>query len=247
MRIDIANEMAVCVKQMNGMVLDDVLENPDFKNADYWFPGSKVFAELKCLSDDLSTDKAFNESIASLYASWIKRGLLPRTNTKSLRLNLRDLPPICAQEFIDPIKKKLDAGLIKKANRQIRETKEKLVVPDAKGLLLLVNDGNFMLPPTMMMYLLAKMLNGKHSSINSVIYFSANVNSSVPGVNAHCQFWIDALVPQRDPIALKFRKALRTTWFAHLSSLCSGPVIELAGTGSSELLDSIQFSEDAEP
>ncbi len=242
MRIDIAKEVAACVKQLDGTVLDEVLKDPGFKNADYWFSEANVLAELKCLSDDLVSNKTFNQNVAILYGSWVKRGLVPQTSAKSVRLSLQALPENCALEFLDLIKKKLDAGAIKKANRQIRETKKKFATPDAKGLLLLVNDGNLVLPPGVMAYLLSRILKGKHSSIHSVIYFSVNVNSTIPGFNAHGQFWIDSLIPERDPVAPEFRKAFRAAWFSHLSSLGLGPVIELDGKGSSELLNGIQFA-----
>jgi hypothetical protein len=241
MRIDVPKEMAVCVKQMNGLVLDEVLKGPTFANADYWFPDAKVVAELKCLTEDLSTKTKFNESVETLYASWVKRGLVPRPTAKRVRVNLRDLPPRCAREFVDPIKKKLEASTVKKANRQIRETKHYLAAPDAKGLLLLVNDGNFMLPPTMMTHLLSRILKGQYSSISSVIYFSVNENSSVPGINMPSLFWIDALVPEREPVSLEFRRAMRTAWMAHHSSLVPGAIFEFEGSTDSALIDNIQF------
>jgi len=242
MRIDIPLEMAACVKQMGGVVLDDMLKNPTFANADYWFSDAGVVAELKCLTEDLSTKATFTESLSTLHASWIKRGLIPPPTTNRVRLNLRDLPPRCAREFIDPIKKKLEASTIKKANRQIRETKKYLNAPNAMGLLLLANDGNYMLPPNMMTHLLSRILKGQHSSIQSVIYFSVNVNATVPGVNMPSQFWIDAIPPAREPVSLAFREALRTAWMSHQSRLVPGLLFEVEGSTEAEFIDNIQFS-----
>ncbi len=241
MRIDVPREVAACVKQLNGVVLDEVLERPSFANADYWFPDVNVVAELKCLTEDLSTKATFNASVAALYTSWVKRGLVPRPTAARLRMNLRDLPPRCAREFVDPIKKRLDASTIKKANRQIRETKQHLTAPNAKGLLLLVNDGNYMLPPTMMAHLLSHILKGQYSSINSVIYFSVNENASVPRIDMPSLFWIDALVPGREPVSLEFRRAMRTAWMAHYSRLVPEPIFEFEGSTDSDFIDNIQF------
>jgi hypothetical protein len=241
MRIDVPNEIAACVRQLNGIVLDDVLEHPTFQNADYWFPDANVVAELKCLTEDLTTNAIFNESVSALHASWVKRGLVPRLTAGRARMNLRDLPPKCAREYVDPIKKRLEASTIKKANRQIRETKKHFNVPDAKGLLILVNDGNYMLPPTMMAPLLYRILKGQHSSINSVIYFLVNETASIPGIDMPSLFWIDALVPGREPVSLEFRKALRAAWMAHHSSLVPGPIFEIEGNTHADLIDNIQF------
>jgi len=68
-----------------------------------------------------------------------------------------------------------------KANRQIKETKKYFDAPDAKGLLLLVNDGNYMLTPAMMKYLLSRSLPKKYSGINSAIYISVNEELTTPG------------------------------------------------------------------
>ena len=164
-RISVVDEMATCVKALNGLVLDDVLVKPLFSNADYWFPVERVVAELKCLTEDLSTNQEFTARISKLHASWVKQGLVPSPQGSKISVNLRDLPPRCAREFLEPIKRKLQASTISKANKQIRETKKHFDAQDAKGMLLLVNDGNYMLPPSMMSYLLGRILKGQYSSL----------------------------------------------------------------------------------
>ena len=241
MRIDIAKELATCVSRLEGIVLDEHLHQPTFNNADYWFPAAKVVAELKCLTEDLSTKSDFNASVAALHRSWVKRGLLPRPSTERVRLDLRELPLKCAREFIEPIKKRLEGG-IKKANRQIRETKLHVDVTEAKGLLLIANDGNYMLPPSMMLHLLPRILKGQFSNINSVVYFSVNELVSTPGLKMPSLFWIDALVPTRDPVALEFRTALKTTWLKHLSDLIPAPIFEYEGIAEPEFIDNIRFT-----
>jgi phosphoglycerate-specific signal transduction histidine kinase len=54
MRIYVPKAVAVCVKQLNGVILDEVLVQPKFANADYWFHDANIVAELKCLTEDLS-------------------------------------------------------------------------------------------------------------------------------------------------------------------------------------------------
>jgi hypothetical protein len=81
-----------------------------------------------------------------------------------------------------------------------------------------------------MAYLLGRILNGQHSSISTVIYFSANMNVDVPGVSMPSQFWIDAIPPNREPISLEFRRALRTVWMSNYSQLVPGPLYEIEGT-----------------
>lgn len=244
MRIDVPKAVAVCVKQLNGVILDEVLVQPKFANADYWFQDANIVAELKCLTEDLSTNAIFNNSVLALYATWVKRGLVPRTAGGNVRMNLRDLPLQCAREYLEPIKKRLEASTIKKANRQIRETKKHFNAPDAKGLLLLVNDGNYMLPPTMMVPILLRILKGQHSSISSVIYFSVNEHSTVPGIDMPSLFWIDALVPGREPVSSVFREALRKAWMVQYSHLVLEPIYEIEASMHANIIDNIQFVRD---
>ncbi len=241
MRINIAKEMAVCVKQLGGVVLDEILDRPTFANADYWFKCDEVVAELKCLTEDLSSKSEFNASVASMHASWVKRGLVPPPMGHRVRLNLQELPLKCAREFMEPIKKRIEASTIKKANQQIKETKKYFESPNAKGLLILVNDGNYILPPNMMAHLLARILKGQHSSINSVIYFSVNEFSKVPGIPMPSLFWIDALIPDREPVGLEFRQTLHDEWMKHHSGLIPDHILEFKGSTEPEFIDNIQF------
>lgn len=241
MRFDVAREFAHCVKAVGGVVLDETLHRPLFPNADYWFPRDNVVAELKCLSENLAAKSEFNESLTTLHASWVKRGLVPPATQIRAQINPRDLPIKCAHEFIEPIKKRLEASTIRKANRQIQETKRHFGATDAKGLLLLANDGNYMLPPTMMVHLLPRILSAQYSSINSVIYFSINETTTAPGVPTPALFWIDGVLPGRDAVSLEFRRSIRTEWMRHYSRLVPEPVYEFDGHSTPDLIDNIQF------
>ena len=242
MRIDVAKEVAACIRGIGGVVLDDVLRQPDFANADYWFPVERVVVELKCLTENLAVKADFNVSLERLYASWVRQGLVPRSPAVPVRLNLREIPARCAREFIEPIKKRLEVSTIKKANLQLRETKQHFKAPDAKGLLLLVNDGNYMLPPTMMAHLLSRILKGKCSSINSVIYFSVNTVATAPSIPMPTLFWIEAIPPGREPVNVGFLRLLRDAWLQHHSSLVPDPIYQIAGSTHPAFLDNIQFA-----
>lgn len=240
-RIDVDLEFASCVRRMGGVVLDDVLVQPNFPNSDFWFPKSKVFVELKRLSKDLMSDKVFNQIVSNLHASWLKRGLIPAPTTTPTRINLQELPLKCAREFLDPVKRKLETSTVRHANRQIRETKKHFDASDAKGLLLIANDGNYMFPPSMMMHVLSRILKTQHSNINSVVYFSVNEVTSVPAIDTPSRFWIDAVIPNRDPIASDFRRALQEAWMRHFSGLSQGQVVEFQGNNGPDFLDRLQF------
>lgn len=246
MRIDVAKEVAACVRGLGGQVLDEVLHQPNFANADFWFPAERVAIELKCLTENLASKADFNESLEQMYATWVRRGLVPCSTGDRASLNLREIPLRCAREFIEPIKKRLEVSTIKKANRQLRETKRHFEAQDAKGLLLLVNDGNYMLPPTMMAHLLSRILKGQYSNINSVIYFAVNEVSTAPGIPMPTLFWIEAIPPDREPVNDDFLMSLRKAWMQHHSRLVPDPIYEFAGSSDPAFFDNIQFSRRAD-
>ena len=108
-------------------------------------------------------------------------------------------------------------------------------------MLLLANDGNYMLPPSVMSHLLGRILKGQFSSIHSVAYFTVNMYSSAPNMPMAGQFWIDGLVPEREPVSLAFRQRLHEAWMRHYSTLVTEPVFEYSGSVQSEYMDAIQF------
>ena len=242
MTIDVEKELAKCVRTIGGVVLDDQLKNPSFSNADYWFPKYRVVSELKRLSENLSEKDDFKRELSKLYQSWMLKKLVPQIPNKVIRINTKDLPEECALEFIEIIKKRIEFSTIKKANKQIKQTKEFLNEGDAKGLLLLLNDGNLIMNPDLVIHLLRRILNKKYTSISSIIYFSVNPKVSFPGVDMPTSFWIDAILPDRVPVDKTFRDELQNIWFAHHSKLIQGPIQEILMPNDPSILERIKFT-----
>lgn len=239
-RLPVQEAFTGCVKNAGGLALDEVLRQPGFSNADFWFPQDNVVAELKCLSEDYWSRDDFSKSVARMYHSWVLKGWAPAPTSDRTFANLQDLPKQCSDELTAPLKKKLEDGTVKKANRQIRETKEHFGATDAKGLLLLVNDGNFALPPSMVRHLLARILNDKYSSINNVIHFSVNETVGVPGAETTARFWLQWGFG-RSPISKEFVEALRNSWFSHLSALTGERVYVLPPSSLEDATDEMRF------
>jgi hypothetical protein len=242
MTIDVEKEFAKCVRAIGGIVLDDQLNNPSFPNADYWFPKNRVVCELKRLSENLSEKEAFKKEISDLYRTWVLKKIVPPAPSDVFRINTNDMPEECAYQFIEIIKKRIEFSTIKKANRQIKKTKEFLNEGDAKGLLLLLNDGNLIMNPDLVIHLLRRILNKKYTSISSIIYFSVNPKVSFPGVDMPTSFWIDAILPDRVPVDKTFRDELQNIWFAHHSKLIQGPIHEILMPNDPSILERIKFT-----
>jgi hypothetical protein len=173
----------------------------------------------------------------------VQRGLIPPTEREKITFNIRDIPVKCAREFLDPIKRRLEVNVFKKANKQIKETKKHFNAPSAKGLLLLVNDGDCMFSPETMAHLLARSMKKEHRSIHSAVYLSVNELVTVPGVSLPALFWMDGLVPNREPVPTALRDLLQQSWVAHYSGLVPGPIYEILMKNEPDVLENIKFTE----
>ena len=102
-----------------------------------------------------------------------------------------------------PFKRKFE-GRVKKAARQIKETKARLCAPEARGLLILVNEASTFLRPDLAFYFLHHILKGQYSSIDHVIYCSINMLVNTPDVQDGARFWANGVVEGRREIPDEF-------------------------------------------
>ena len=210
--IDIEPAFDSFVKSIGGVVLrDEIDKSPTFSNADYVLHDQKIIAELKCLEVNKLDDPLYMGKIDAVWQKWRKSGLVTGDTPENILLN--ELPQPCAQELVSltslPLK-----GVVKKANRQIRETKEKLNLQSYKGLLLLANDGNFALPPNTLYQLLGGVLNNSFTSINCFVLFSVNMIAQVPGVDIPCRVWMPSFRSEAESIPSDVMDSIRNGWFA---------------------------------
>lgn len=209
------------------LIRDLISKSPDFDNADYLFSQYKVVAELKTLEKDFFLEADYKQKINSLYADWQARGLVPRFWGK-LVIQTQNLPMECQREFVTMVKKPL-GGICKKANRQIKETKAKLGLDEYRGVLILVNDGNYSLESAAIMSLLGRIINTENTSIDSIIYFTVNMRADNPTINRDLLVWIDGNRPGSEGASRQFLSNFRDGWVKFLESETgkSIPVIDV--------------------
>jgi hypothetical protein len=205
-------------KVIDLLALREDLKGSPPLNADYLFPADNVIAELKCLEEDTYSPNEFKEVFQSLMDAWERRGLLPWHffGVSPIVVQSRDLPLVCQLELEKLISGTL-RNVIKKANKQIRVTKETLHLPDAQGLLLLVSDGNYFLGPEQIFPLLGRILREHYSNISSVVYFTVNSMVDMPNLNRDGLVWIQSIRANVEPVSSEFFARLRADWFQHLS------------------------------
>jgi len=210
--IDIELAFDSFVRSIGGVVLkNDIADSPSFENADYVLHEQQIVAELKCLEVNKIDDSVYMGKIDAAWQKWRASGLI--TGDTPERIVLNELPHRCARELVAltslPLK-----GVIKKANRQIRQTKDTLNLPSYKGLLLLANDGNFALPLNTLCQLVGGILSGGYTSINCSVVFSVNMVAQLPGVDIPCMVWMPSYRSQAKSISPDVMVSIRDGWTA---------------------------------
>jgi hypothetical protein len=198
------------VRSIGGVVLKDEIScSPSFENADYIFHNLQIVAELKCLEDNKLDDPVYMGKIDALWQKWRTFGLVKGDTPE--RILLSELPQQCARELISVTSLPLK-GVVKKANRQIRQTKDNLDLSSYKGLLLLANDGNLAYPPPTLNQLVGGILSNGFTSIDCYVLFTVNMFAQVPGVDIPCTLWMPSYRSEAVSIPPDVMASLRDGW-----------------------------------
>lgn len=179
------------VEDFGGELVSKLLEGKGHRprNADYFFCNRTIVSELKCLEKNYFNDRNIGAKLTAIANRWVGEGLLRPEHMKDGRFQTDDLPRQCAVEmfkvFSSPVRE-----AIKKANKQIKETKEYFEVPNAKGLLILANDGNYSINPKLMIQILGNLLATDYTGLDSFIFFTPNMRAYTPQIDRQFNVWI---------------------------------------------------------
>jgi hypothetical protein len=155
------------------------------------------------------------EKLQKLAMSWMRRGLLVLYGTN--RISLREVPEPCQREWLALMYASRKRRLAE-ANEQIKKTKILLDMPEAKGLLFLVNDAQNFLDPYDEMNLVSRILQSKkedgtlvYSNLHWIIYFSVNPKAITPtGIGLN--FWLPCFREKGDVVMQEFVDRLGPAW-----------------------------------
>ena len=106
-------------------------------------------------------------------------------------------------ELLRPLKRRLQSP-VKKAAKQLKETKRAFKRENDFGLLILVNEGSALFRPSWVFYFLHHLFRGGYTSIDQILYCSVNVPASVPGIPDGARIWLPATVEGRRKISDSF-------------------------------------------
>lgn len=195
-------------------------------NADYFLRNRKVVAELKCLEKNYFNDRKIGEKINAMINRWAKEEILRPEHIKGGRFNTNNLPRQCVSEvlkvFSAPTKE-----AIEKANRQIKETKKYFGLPDAKGLLILANEGNYSIDPQLMMQILSNLLRSRYTSIDSFIFFTPNMRAYAPQIDSQFHVWMSGSTRQSaNAVESEFLREIQKGWVSFLEGKYREPVTQ---------------------
>lgn len=199
------------VKSVGGEKISDLHPNATFENADYLFRERKVVVELKILETEFGNTEQFREKLRIFSErSFQKWGKSPLSLDSAVTGDY-------LKGFLELFRSPL-ARIAKKANRQIRSTKENISLEDHLGVWLLVNDNFRELPPTLMLGTLGRILNGSCSSIDAVIYLT-NHYIVIPGDEYGRVLWAPLYSPSAPDGLQEFVNWLGREWFDFAETL----------------------------
>jgi hypothetical protein len=229
MTIPVESSMKVFVKSLGGELVEELLPtaNPPLQ-ADYLFRQPLVATELKCLETDWFSQAPYNESLGTLVKKWAGKGLIPSSGT--VTLELQTVPEECQREWLDLLNKPVHR-ILRRANRQIKQTKLELDLPSAQGVLLLVNE-SVALPPQELMNLIHRVLRSCKqdkitpifSSLHWVVLFSVNRPMRLKTSQRETHYWLPVYRDVCDASVQDFLRLFRESWFIHFGKLVGLPI-----------------------
>ncbi len=188
----VEDRFSAFIRSFGGEVVADLLPPRAGQlplNADYMLFERTVVAELKCLEKDCFRAVDVGQKFQKLVHGWVRDGILAPELMADGTFSTADLPRKCALQALDVFAKPL-RDAVTHANKQIKATKALFDIPDAKGLLIVANDGNRALYPKFAMEILGHLFRDRFSAINSSIYFAPRMDISMGGVPGLNRFWI---------------------------------------------------------
>lgn len=203
------------VRKFGGEVISERLSrSPSFKNADFYFPAGNVISELKCFQTDFPRLKLYGEKLFELQKKWISESQI----SWAMIWEKEPLPLELRQEYVRLFRTPLQ-GILKKANKQIRDTKKNLGFASAQGLLIILNDGLYGLQPATTVALISSILINQYSAIDGFVYLTLNKYVDIPGDDYARLVWWPVYSDRAGDNLVGFVNDLGRNWFTFLEDI----------------------------
>lgn len=237
--MDIETEFNKCVEKVGGLKVSSLVgESPPFYDADYLFPQYEIISELKCLDQDKVVDENIVKKSTEIYERYLSENKVPNLGKGRVRLvTSNEFPEELKRELIELFRKPIQS-VIKKANKQIRLTKENLNIEKHDGLLILVNNGHSILTPEVLVFIIKEMFErNSFSSIDVVLYFTTKPKSEHADIPEDFLVWIPLQIrPEKKwPSELIYR--LGKAWFNRIADITGEPVRTYSANSEFDISD----------
>lgn len=213
------------VVDFGGEVLEEVADGP---TADYLFRNHNIVAELKTLTVDQTEN--MNRKLSPKVKEWVQRnGRMPPGTAIGGKyvVAIKDMPKEIQDYWLNLLKASVE-GLVRDANSQIRDTKGRMKLPCAKGIMIIANQSNlYHDDPVSFRRLLAEILRKRtqggelrYPHINGATVFSLK---DVKSRKESMYFWAN-LQMRQDPnedlsCVISFQDELQQAWYRYLESV----------------------------
>lgn len=201
------------VSSAGGKRLGDVLSKaPDFDNADYLFETARTVLELK----EVETEFLLSESARRGFEALLARLANEDPTWRPLLFGGDGKYPSWFHKEFVLLARPAILRILKKANRQIRETKEHLGISEPHGVLVFVNDGFTGLAPDIVHALACDALVHSYSSIDCFLYLTINRYVEVSNSNEPKLVWNPSYSDRASDRLVDFIDDLGRKWFNFL-------------------------------
>lgn len=203
------------VRSIGGIVVEDVVSEPrQFENADFAFLKNSIIVELKEIKTEFSKAPAFKDG----YDKLMTKLLTEQPNWKPLMFGGDEKYPYWfVPEFVRIFRPPI-SRILKKANRQIRDTKTHFGISSPTGILLLVNDGFTSIGPDIIKAQISDLLAYSYSSIDCCIYVTVNRYVEIMGSDEPKLLWAPTYSDRASDNLVEFVDDLGRKWFNYLES-----------------------------
>lgn len=194
------------IASIGGERLDVRFPNASFQNADYIFPDKKILIELKVLETEFGATDEFKAKADGLIEDIARNfGFGPIVRGEK-----------GPSQFYAKAKRNLFRAplgrIVKKANRQLRESKAALSDDGYRGLLWVVNDNFRAVGTELAIHLLCSTLGRQNSNVDGLIYVT-NHYVDIPGDDYARLVWVPAYADGVEEDLPDFVDWLGGAWF----------------------------------
>ena len=203
------------VAHVGGSVVEDLIPQPrNFQNADFAFFEDGVIAELKEIETEFSNSQAFTKGFDEL----MPRVVAEDPEWRPALFGGKGEPQWFAREYVRLFRPPL-TRILKKANAQIKETKEYFKIKSNSGIAIVVNDGFASLGPDRVRALMGNILSTSYSSIDCCIYMTVNRYVELSGSNVPRLVWAPMYSDRASDGLDAFVNKLGEKWFDYIQTI----------------------------